>query len=64
MDNRIEFADGRMEIEADVLTFNKVDRHHRGIYECLADNGYGKVNFGFLFVIGYTMKIHSLDFNI
>ena len=49
MDNRIEFADGRMEIEADVLTFNKVDRHHRGIYECLADNGYGKVNFGFLF---------------
>ena len=45
MDNRIAFADGRMEIEADTLTFNKVDRHHRGIYECVADNGYGKVNF-------------------
>lgn len=42
MDNRVAFADGRKEIEADELTFNKVDRHHGGIYECVADNGYGK----------------------
>ena len=48
MDNRVPFADGRKEIEADVLTFDKVDRHHKGIYECVADNGYGKVSICFL----------------
>jgi hypothetical protein len=57
MDNRVAFADGRKEIEADELTFNKVDRHHGGIYECVADNGYGKVSLLILFIVGYARKI-------
>ena len=35
--------DGSMEIETDELSFVNVDRHHSGIYECVADNGYGQV---------------------
>ena len=43
LENRIRMPDGSMEIETDELSFVNVDRHHSGIYECVADNGYGQV---------------------
>ena len=38
-----KMPDGQLEIEAEVLSFKSVTRKHSGRYECIADNGYGKV---------------------
>jgi len=42
LENKIRMPDGSMEMETDELSFANVDRHHSGIYECVADNGYGQ----------------------
>ena len=38
-----KLPDGREEIKGETITFVDVSRHHSGRYECIADNGYGKV---------------------
>ena len=40
--------DGREEIKGETITFVDVSRHHSGRYECIADNGYGKVSTPFI----------------
>lgn len=37
-----KMPDGRMEIEAEELSFKSVTRQHSGTYECVADNGFGQ----------------------
>ena len=34
------FADGEKEMTGSRITFAKATRHHSGIYNCSADNGY------------------------
>ena len=35
--------DGLREMKGQEITFTSVTRHHSGRYQCIADNGYGKV---------------------
>ena len=42
-----KLPDGREEIKGETITFVDVNRHHSGRYECIADNGYGKVSKSF-----------------
>ena len=35
-----KFPDGREEMTGSRITFAKVTRHHSGIYNCSADNGF------------------------
>ena len=43
-----KLPDGREEIKGETITFVDVSRHHSGRYECIADNGYGKVSISFI----------------
>ena len=43
-----KLPDGREEIKGETITFVDVNRHHSGRYECIADNGYGKVSKSFI----------------
>ena len=44
MENEIRMPDGEKDMEADELSFTHVTRHHSGIYECVASNGFGTVS--------------------
>ena len=53
-----KLPDGREEIKGETITFVDVNRHHSGRYECIADNGYGKVSKSFF------VRFPSLSHNV
>ena len=62
-----KLPDGREEIKGETITFVDVNRHHSGRYECIADNGYGKVSKSFIlygFHLCHTNKLSIKVINV
>ena len=55
-----KLPDGREEIKGETITFVDVNRHHSGRYECIADNGYGKVSISSILYGVHLCRIYCL----